>query len=65
MRIYKEETLDGYLVWSWLEVEIFKKSLKSQSLWMVIPIRSRSQKITIPNQMIADHQYPAILTMHH
>ena len=28
---------------------------------MVIPIRSRSPEIMIPNQMIADHQYPVLL----
>ena len=36
-------------MWSWLEGDILKKkSLKSRSLWMVIPIRSQSQspKIT-------------------
>ena len=45
-----------------------KKSQKSQSLRMMIPIRSRSPQVMIPNQIIADHPYPAhsitILKLH-
>ena len=61
MRIYQEETLElnGNLCdRDWKGKFWEKKSLKSRSLGMVIPIRSRSPKIKSPNQMIADHQYP-------
>ena len=64
MRIYQEETLDGYLVWSWLEGEILRKKNHSNhdnfEWWFQSDHdHQKSPKIMIPNQMIADHQYPA------
>ena len=66
VRIYQEETLElnGYLVWSWLEGEILEKNHSNHDYfeWWFQSNHNhlKSPKITIPNQMIADHQYPAL-----